>query len=158
MQGGIGEGKSLKTAAAENWYKFAFGKEYLQDDTGINLNEYVDDEYEEWHGIQVSEEMDEIDTEKRMSEEEKYEGEQDEANESEMGDSSDWETEDYSNDRNFEDESVDVADEEVLYNQQGNIIEAEELGTGLREIMQTHMHTLQKKLSIFQKLASIENI
>jgi hypothetical protein len=70
--------------------------------------------------------------------------------------SEEWETEDDSNDDGFEEEIVDVSDNEILYDKDGNIIIEEELGEGLKEIMEYHMGRLQKRLDIFAVLASTE--
>ena len=67
-----------------------------------------------------------------------------------------WETEDDNNDEDFEEGVVDVSDNEILYDEDGNIMAEEDLGKGLKEIMEYHMSNLQKRLDIFATLASTE--
>jgi len=48
----------------------------------------------------------------------------------------------------FEEEDIDVSDE-ILYDKDGNIIAEEDIGEGLKEIMERHMSALQKKLDVY---------
>ena len=59
-----------------------------------------------------------------------------------------WETEDddgeeeekdEENDDSFEDSDIEVSDNEVLYDKDGNVIAEEDIGEGLKEIMERHM-------------------
>ena len=54
----------------------------------------------------------------------------------------------------FEEDIVDVSDNEILYDEDRNITGEEDIGGGLKEIMKYHMSKLREKLNIFATLAS----
>src|SRR5438552_12659561 len=68
----------------------------------------------------------------------------------------DWKTDDEEADDSFEEGIVDVSDSEILHDKDGNIIEEEDIGEGLKEIMTYHMSKLHEKLDMFATLASTE--
>ena len=57
----------------------------------------------------------------------------------------------------FEDGDIDVSDNEVLYDKDGNVIAEEDIGEGLKEIMERHMSRLQRRLDMYAALASLRD-
>ena len=56
-----------------------------------------------------------------------------------------------------EESIVNVSDNEILYDKDGNIIGEEDVAEGLKEIMEYHMNKLSKRLDVFAALASTED-
>ena len=54
----------------------------------------------------------------------------------------------------FEEDIVDVSDNEILYDEDRNITGEEDIEGGLKEMMKYHMNKLLTKLNIFATLAS----
>ena len=57
----------------------------------------------------------------------------------------------------FEESIVDVSDNEILYDKDGNVIGEEDIAKGLKEIMEYHMNKLKKRLEVFADLAGTED-
>ena len=122
------------TVAATEWSKFFSGGTHVNDEStivGEKESIYENEDYnnrseEEWQGIQES-----------GNELEIQEDEED-------------------SDGIFEDGFSDVSDDEVLYDKDGNVMSEEDLGKGLREIMEYHMGKLREKLDVFTTLATTE--
>src|SRR5579859_3726417 len=76
--------------------------------------------------------------------------------ETEDDDEEEEEEEDESDD-SFEDGDIDVSDNEVLYDKDGNVITEEDIREGLKEIMECHMSRLRRRLDLYAALASIED-
>ena len=80
-----------------------------------------------------------------------------------IGNDDQWETEDDGDDEDEEDEDayeegiVDVSDNEILYDKDGNIIGEEDVAEGLKEIIEYHINKLSKRLDVFTALASTED-
>ena len=55
----------------------------------------------------------------------------------------------------FEDGDIDMSDNEVLYDKDGNVIAEEDIGEGLKEIMERHMSRLRRRLDMYAALASL---
>ena len=50
-----------------------------------------------------------------------------------------------------------MSENEILYDKDGNVITEEDIGGGLKEIMERHMNELRKRLDVYAALASIED-
>ena len=116
----------------------------------IDHDEKNDDqtfEYEEWNGIQ-----DDMESDKNDEEIEDYssEGWETEGNDGEEEEEQD------ENDDEFEDD-IDVSDNEILYDKDGNFITEEDVREGLKQIMEHHMSKLRKRLDMYTALASTED-
>ena len=85
----------------------------------------------EWNGIQDDMELDENDEDIDENSSEGWETEDD-----------DGEKEEDESDDSFEDGDIDVSDNEVLYDKDGNVIMEEDIGEGLKEIVERHMSRL----------------
>ena len=48
-----------------------------------------------------------------------------------------------------------MSDNEVLYDKDGNVMAEEDIGEGLKEIMERHMSRLRKRLDMYAALASL---
>lgn len=80
-----------------------------------------------------------------------------------MGNSEGWETDDdvrekeeNDNNNDFTEENIDVSENEVLYNKDGNVIGEEDIREELKEIMERHMSRLRQKLDMYTALAKLE--
>ena len=97
-------------------------------------------------------ESDDKEDEDRILEDEEWNG---------IGNDNEWETEDDGDEDEDEDaleESIiDVSDNEILYDKDGNIIEEEDIAEGLKEIIGYHINKLKKRLDMFATLASTED-
>ena len=58
-------------------------------------------------------------------------------------------------DDSFEDGDIDVSDNEVLYDKDGNVITEEDIEEGLKEIVERHMTRLRRRLNMYAALAGI---
>jgi len=73
-----------------------------------------------------------------------------------------WETEDDDgeeeedeSDDSFEDGDIDMSDNEVLYDKDRNVITEEDIGEGLKEIVERHMSRLRRRLDMYAALAGL---
>src|SRR5579859_2295690 len=75
-----------------------------------------------------------------------------------------WETEDDEeeeeeeedeSDDSFEDSDIDVSDNEVLYDKERNVTTEEDIGEGLKEIVECHMSRLRRRLDMYAALAGM---
>ena len=57
----------------------------------------------------------------------------------------------------FEDSIVDVSDNEILYDKDGNVIGEEDLAKGWKDIMEYHMNNLKRRLEVLGALARTED-
>ena len=99
------------------------------DDDEKNDDQMFEDE--EWDGIQ-----DDMDSDKNDEDIEDYssEGWETEDNDGEEeAETNDW----------FEEDDIDVSDNEMLYDKDGNIITEEDVGEGLKEIVEHHLSKLR---------------
>ena len=96
-----------------------------------NVDQMLEDV--EWNGIQDDMELDENEKDIEDNSSEGWEMEDDDGEEEEQEDESD---------DSFEDGDIDVSDIEVLYDKDGNVIVEEDIGEGLKEIMECHMSRL----------------
>ena len=136
-------------SAAEEWLKIVEGGETMQIESDIEEEENDEEkedgitEYKEWHGIQDDVDLDKSDEEIENHGSEEWETEED----GDDGDDND----------DFEESPIDVSDNEILYDKDGNIMAEEDLGEGLKEIMEYHMSKLRKRLDMFAILASTKD-
>ena len=139
-------------SVAEEWLTIVRGKEAESNVQEPEGGDESDDgaqslEYEEWTGIQD-------DVELRRNKE-MIKDDSCKEWETEEEDDDDDKTEDEEED-GFAEGPVDVSDDEILYDKDGNIIAEEDVGKGLKEIMEFHMNRLRKRLGVFAGLASME--
>ena len=109
-------------------------------------------EDDEWNGIQNDTEADENDEDIEDYSSEGWETEGDEGAEEE-----EEEEEEEESDEGFEDDDLDVSENEILYDKDGNIITEEDVGEGLKKIMERYMNKLWKRLDMYAALASMED-
>jgi len=102
----------------------------------------------EWNGIQDDMESDKNDEDIEDYSSEGWETEGDDGEEEEEEDENDYE---------FEEDDIDVSDNEILYDKDGNVITEEDVGEGLKQIMEHHMSKLRKRLDMYTALASTED-
>ena len=53
------------------------------------------------------------------------------------------------------DSDIDVSDNEVLYDKDGNVITEEDIGERLKEIMECHMSRVWRRLDMYAALAGL---
>jgi hypothetical protein len=145
--------KELESVAAA-WLTIVEGIDTIQlesDVEGDNDDDEKNDdqmfEDKEWNGIQ-----DDMESDKNDEDIEDYSSEGWETE----GDDGEEEEEEDENDDEFEDD-IDVSDNEILYDKDGNVITEEDIGEGLKQIMECHMSKLRKRLDMYTALASIED-
>src|ERR1700733_13152373 len=140
-------------SAGQVWLKVVKGNHVIQRESDIEEGN-IDDEniadqmFEdvEWNGIQDDMKLDENEEDIDDNSSEGWETEDDDGEEEEKEDESD---------DSFEDSDIEVSDNEVLYDKDGNVIAEEDIGEGLKEIMERHMRRLQKRLDMYAALASL---
>jgi hypothetical protein len=98
----------------------------------------------EWNGVHDDMQLDENDEDIEDSSCQGWETEED-----------DEEEEGESDPGSFEDGDVDVSDNEVLYDKDGNVMAEEDMGEGLKEIMERHMRRLRERLDMYAAIASL---
>ncbi len=137
------------------WLKIVKGNHVIQHESeieegNIDDEENVDQMLEdvEWNGIQDDMELDENEKDIEDNSSEGWEMEDDDGEEEEQEDESD---------DSFEDGDIDVSDIEVLYDKDGNVIVEEDIGEGLKEIMECHMSRLQRRFDMYTTLASLRD-
>ena len=118
-------------SAGQVWLKVVKGNHVIQCESDIeegnidnekNADQMLEDV--EWNGIQDDMELDENEEDIDENSSEGWETEDD-----------DGEEEEDESDDSFEDGDIDVSDNEVLYDKDGNVITEEDIGEGLKEIV-----------------------
>ena len=138
-------------SAGQAWLKIVRGNHVIQDESEVeegNLNDETnaDEMLEdvEWNGVHDDMQLDENDEDIEDSSCQGWETEED-----------DEEEEGESDPGSFEDGDVDVSDNEVLYDKDGNVMAEEDMGEGLKEIMERHMRRLRERLDMYAAIASL---